>query len=233
MDLATLRRTILGRYGRSPYAGEDELFPREQMHYLINAAHRTLAERALCYRQTQTYTLPAASGGVSTVSLDCNVIEIIPDRCRFLNGSTWVTLSAVDESDVVRTQGAIDSAGTGTPIAYWLQRGEALDAVVQALVYPGIASQVSNGFKCDVYVYPSLMSAETDTPAIQPAEHPAIVALCCAELARTDASRGRPDAPVQMWEAEARRALDTLSGRVRRQTRPARRTIRMPAGRRW
>lgn len=212
MTLAQLRKRALGRYGLTgAYLGaEDSLFPLPLVADVLNEKHRALAEWTRCYRETQTYTIPVSSSGLSTVSLNCNLIEIVPGTVRAYQGSVWGDLLPQAEYAQRGTYGPFEQLSTGTALYYYPRVGSAVGGQRVLELAPGVTTAITNGLKLDAYVYPGNLTAETDAPALQVAEHPVLLKLCCWALAEIELSRGRADAPLAYWQAEAMREAEEL-----------------------
>lgn len=228
MKLSTIRMQALTRYGNTAarYGTEDELFPRAVMHDLINEAHRWLAEQTLCYRLRDEYDLPLGSGGKSSVALDCNVICLDDFTLRIQYGGTWRTLEYVDEEELYDTFDALEQTSNGVPQYYYLRMGSAIDAQQYLELYPGSDTAVTSGVRVEAYIYPALMSAETDSPALQPGYHPKLIPAICWKMAEMDLSRGVRDAPVLYWKGEAQQAAQELKDLIDLAKRPEPRRVR-------
>lgn len=207
MNLSVLRKRAKGLYGLA-YADtpEDPFFTTSHMTDLVNAAHFELAKAALCYRQRQVYNLPVASSGRSSVSLACNVIEVRErageSGVAGLIGGQWRDIKRILESEANRQFGIARLRASGEPTHYYTHLSDAVDSVrIMELVSPA-AVAVTSGLEVDCYIYPTAMSADTDAPAIQLAEHELLLPGVVKRMCLADIGRNR-DAPLDLWERRA------------------------------
>ncbi len=223
-----------GRMGLDTWA-ESEFFPRALMYQFFNQSHRALATEARLYQQTQTYDVPiaAANVGYSLVALDCNVIDILPRTVDYLDGSTWRQLHEVQKEEAEDPY-TLRNSGSGGPVIFWRQLGDALDAQINLGVYPAPASAVTNGLKVRAVVAPSAASADTDTPALQVAWHEWILPGMCRRMSERLHAAGAAGAPalLQYWTRQeeaahlaARNKMSRLAGTGRRVRVPFRSTV--------
>ena len=222
-NLAALRQICRARYGGSRWNDEDALWNQVVLNDCVNEAHRDLAQRLLVYRQTQTYNITASDG---IVELDCNVIEILPNTVEISLSSHWRRLTHVPEERLLYGYGSFREITDTDPWAYWLQAGDTFEQHRLLRLFPEPQTTVSSGLKLDAFIYPADMTADTHTPALQPAEHRHLIPLVCLRMAELDLSRGRQDAPVAYWRQQAEEALTTLKRTLTRFRRPGPRMIR-------
>lgn len=217
MTLAELRRGALLRYGLNPYEGEDAVLLLPLVNDLVNEAHRWAAREAKLYRRTFTVNLPAASAGVSTVSLNESIIEVDQTYrgVHALDGSTWRELAYRPEAELVDLYGPLPNAGTGTPHSYFFTTGYQDSLQRQLIVYPGPAAEVTNGLQYPAWVYPDAMTAETDRPELPVGEHDLLLPIICWKIAEVLANRGEA-APVAWWLQAAEEAKTDLKQRMER-----------------
>lgn len=216
--LSQLRQDLKATYGLAYDTVNDAKFSDAILNLALNDAHRTVAERTRCYRQRQVYDIPAAVHGVSSVPIECATIRIDDYSVEaYLNGS-WIQLPIAAESDVRREYGALEALPSGTPQIAYLRHGEALDAQVVLDLVPGVATAITNGLVVQAYIWPGLMSADTDTPSLQVGLHRHLRTVAAWELARLDQASGRADAPVATWAREAELALREVGRLVEMQT---------------
>jgi hypothetical protein len=77
--------------------------------------------------------------------------------------------------------------------------------------------------------YPADLSADTDRPALDTSEHDRLIPAICWGMAELERSRGRGDAPVEYWQAQAADKALELFEIIRRGTREAPRTAQVGA----
>jgi hypothetical protein len=212
MQLSEILNVARGRYGLDRFGDEDPLLNDVILTDLANEKHRWLAAETLCYRATKTHDLPVMANGLSTVGLDCLVIQPVePMNVRVNYDGAWQRLEHCEQEELIRCHGPLENEPAGTPRYYYHRLGTSLDNQRIIEVFPGVAAQVDGGFKIDCYVYPSLMSADTATPAISPAEHTRLIPAICWGMAEVQFSRGQASAAlVSYWEAQARQAAAEL-----------------------
>jgi hypothetical protein len=229
MDLAGLRRSARARYGLEYSGAEDAVFTGPLLNELINEAHRELAAASLCYRQTQLYDLPLGAGGVSTVALECNVIEIDPRSVRVRAGGRWRRVGRVEEAQALYDRGPLRETANGAPSLFYLRTGDALDAHRVLEFAPGARAATPGGVELAAYIYPAPMSEDSHAPALQPAEHTKLLPFICWKMAEHEAGRGRRDAPVGYWRSRAEEAATELKRLIERFRRPGPREVRIRA----
>jgi hypothetical protein len=79
------------------------------------------------------------------------------------------------------------------------------------------------------WVYPSELIADSDRPALDSSEHDRLIPAICWGMAELERSRGRGDAPVEYWQAQAADKALELFEVIRRGTREAPRTAQVGA----
>lgn len=225
MNLDTMRKVALGNYGVSRFGDEDPLWNYHVLNDIINREHKWLAERVRCYRQTQTYDITADT---SYVNLECNVIDLDPEKVRAYVSAEWRELTLVAEEDLRRSYGPLENQDSGDPLYYYLRLGDAVEAQRVLEMFPTPQTTALNGLKVAAYIYPADLSADTDAPALQVAEHNHLIPCICRGMAEVDLNRGRPDAPalVAHWTARAERAAEDLKRIMERAARPGIRRVR-------
>lgn len=206
MNLQDLRRKALGRYGNiEGYLGdEDSRFPLPLLSDVLNQSHRRIAELIRCYRESQSYDVPLVSNGLCTVLLNCNVIEVIDGTVRFNSDGTWLNLNPQAEQ-AERSFGPFEGRSDSTPFYYYLRVGAAVGGQRVLEIYPGGAA-VTDGLKLDAYIYPGNMTATTDAPSLQVAEHPVLLTACCQALAEIEGNVGK----WQLWSAKLDAEIEDL-----------------------
>lgn len=236
-NLKDLRRLCLGQYGNlaGRFGDEDAEFPMALLADWLNDEHRQLARATWLYRETQTYNLPVASGGVSTVNLDCNIIVIVPDQVRALIGGVWRLLYPTEEDRELHASGPFEEWDSSEPTRYFLRTGAALDAHRQMVILPGATTAVTNGVKVDAYIYPALMTAETHAPAMQPAEQSALIYRVNKRMAESQLAKGVQSAGglASYFGAEAARQEAELKEVLGLSRRTGPRRIRATYDRAW
>lgn len=196
------------------------------MNDIFNDAHRWMAAETLCYRQKQLYTLPLGVSGRSTVALDCSIIEIVNYTVQAKIGGVWRSLDYCDESELVADHGPLNEVPNSDPECYYLRLGDALDQQRILEAFPGATAAVANGLELHAYVYPSLFTQDTDTPALGPAEHTRLISVMCWLMAELERSRNRPDAPVDHWYARAQEDAEKLRAIIDENRRNSPRRVR-------
>jgi hypothetical protein len=214
LNLQDLRRAALGRLGKtSAYFGEEDRdFPLPLLTEALTERHRKIAELTRCYRESQVYDLPQSSSGVSLVSLDCNVIEILPDTVHWLNGTAWTQLDPYAEGLQRWSDAPFEGRADGTPATFYTAVGSTVGGQRQLVISPGVSAAVTNGLRLDAYVYPGVFSATTDAAALQVAEHPILVTAAVVACAEIMLGRGEAAAVnlLQYWGAKYERELGDL-----------------------
>lgn len=234
MDLSMLRQVAKGRYGLDRSTGEDSLFTNPVLNDLINEKHRWFASVALCYYKHNFST--ALVSGQSGYAGDPSVIEIDPKTVRVQSATnTYAPLPLRLYSSLVSEWGALEGKATGLPTCFWMRAGGSGDTndqsrVIEVYPVPG-ASQVGASFKLwyGGWHYPVDLAADTDRPLLPAHEHDRLIPAICWGMAELERSRGRGDAPVEYWQAQAQDKALELFEIIRRGTREAPRTAQVGA----
>lgn len=209
MNLGQMIQTARGRYGDSRYAVESELLPHPVMVDLANEAHRWLAEEVRCYRQKQEYNLPLGADGLSTVSLQCNVIAPVKRSLRIKVGSDWRAVELISEDEAWSRYELFDNLANATPVAGFMRLGTAFDAQRVLELVPGSDTAVTSGVRTWADIYPARMTEDTHVPALQPAEHDRLIPVMCWKMAERVRESGRPADPLY-WQRLAFQAATDL-----------------------
>jgi hypothetical protein len=227
MNTGMMMKRALGMYGRDRFGSEDAQFNRAILLDLINKEHRDLAARTYCYYQKHTENVPQGSGGLSTVVLDCNVIEIDAYSVRFLNGSTWAKLDYLTEEDLIR-DGPYENTTNGTPHSFFLRTGDTVEQNRVLELYPGASAAVTNGVRFGAYIYPAAITADTTGLGIQPAEHYGFLDCLCRAMAQLDLNAGGDGAAARLayWEGKAEDWISRFALTIRRNRQDDTRKIR-------
>ena len=228
MNIGEMMKRGLGLYGRDRFGSEDEQFNRAILVDLINKEHRDLAARTYCYYQRHTENVPVGSAGLSTIALDCNVIEIDAYSVRYLNGSNWDELTYVSEEHILRAWGPYENEPSGTPHSFFLRTGATVDQNRILELYPGASAAVSNGVRFGAYIYPQALTADTDGVGIQPGEHYGFLNCLCRAMAQLDLNSGGDGAAERLayWERKAEDWIGSFGLIIRRNRQNDTRKIR-------
>jgi hypothetical protein len=227
----------LSRYGSlsGRFGAEDAEFPMPVMADFINDAHRKVAERTRCYRTAFTENLPLGSGGKSTVSLDCNIIDIVPESVEISYASEWRSLANESQHTLTTCLGPLRQLSNGTPQWYFTRVGSALDAQRVMEIVPGSDTAVTSGVRFEAYIYPALLTAETHAFALQPAENEPVLYGVCRRMAEVQLAKGRQDAVrlVQYFGGKEDEEIRRLSAIIAEAKHPGNREIRYDASSDW
>lgn len=231
MTLATLRLRAKADYGLQYSSTEDPIFGVPRMNAWVNEAHQQLAEACKLYRETITTNLPIASGGVSTVSIDTDAIEVDAEKVLVLDGSTWIQVDLADEDIHRRVTGPMENSSTTTiPTQFWFRTSNTASSHRQLVFWPGATAAITNGLKYDAWVLPSDLSSDSSEPVFAPsALRVHLIPLVCLKMAIHEAGMGRSDAPVSLWEMKSREAIQAVKENHERFRSPGARSAHLRA----
>lgn len=234
MDLQTIRATALRRYGLDGSV-EDDLFNNTVMKEIINEKHKWFAGTTLCYQEEIEVV------GTSLINnndqwylvLDDDVIEILPLSLRVIDGSTWRRVVPRYYHSLLQQYTTLESVARGVPTSFYVRPGIAAASNRMLGLLPGpnttIAALATEAFRYLAYVYPPDLSSDTDAPPLPSNEHHRLIPAVCWGMAELEATRGRTDAPVQLWLDRAVAAAEELAEIIRRGTRELPRTASVGA----
>ncbi len=224
-QLSDLRQQVKALYGLAFTTVEDPKFTDVILNMAINEAHRMIAGQALCYRKRFILDVPAISHGVSSVPLDCSIIRIDDYSVQVYLAGAWSLVQMRSEPQTLRALGDAPENWTGNnPCIGYLRHGESLDAQIYLDLAPGVAAGITGGLIVQGYIYPDLMTNDTDTPSIPPGLHLQLAKMAVYELAKIDVASGISPAAIAIWKKqsddaliEVRRVLQgQITGNIRR-----------------
>lgn len=229
MTLAQLRRRAASDYGLPFTNASDPVFGVNRLNGFINEAHQDLAIKCLMYRETITANLPIASGGISSLTLDADAFDVDPEKVRVLNGSDYQQVTLADEDIVNRISGPLENTSTSTvPSYFWMRTVNTADEYRKMILWPGATAAITNGIKYDAYVLPADMTSDSAEPTFSPdVLHVHLIPLVCFRMAVFEASRGRPNAPVELWRYKAEESVRLVKENLDRFNTPGPRQARI------
>lgn len=225
LTLANVRRTSKSRYGLPYSTAEDPVFTDAMMLEIINQAYSWFAGATLCCydRDILKRITNDASSGTAEYALDSTVIK--PDHRTF-----WITyytgsgpytitrsrLAARSYPDLVEQYGTpIESVTAGVPLYFFLHGGTASGASKNITLVPtpnGLKNSSGTytaddtiSFHYSAWVYPAELTSDSDNLMLDEPDVYRLVPAICWHMAMFEASRGRNDAPVNMWAETALR----------------------------
>lgn len=216
MDLSTLRKTAKGYYGLAFSTAADDEFPDDVLNVLTNDAHKWVVEIARPYYGEITANI---SAGTSTVNLDPTVLELDFHTVRINLNSTWLTLQARTQRDLTEQYGPLNNLAQGDTVWFYVRGGSAAGAGQVLELVPKPDETVASGLKYKAWTYPADLSGDSDTPALQAAQHHRLIPAICWKMALLQQSRGRENAPVATWYEAALREAKALADIIRLQVR--------------
>lgn len=223
--LTQVRQIARGMYGLEYSSTEDQLYSDPFLNKLVNKAHHWFAGVTGCYWNdalSQALTTSQASYALSGLVIEPNVRSF-----RLKVSTTYTRLPVRAYESLLEQYGALEGIAAGTPLYVYLRPGTANAAVQKFELYPppNAANGTANG---TVYyaatVYPSELTSDSDTFPLDDPNLYRLIPAICWEMANFDASRGRPDAPVNLWAQKALAEAVELQRIIRMSTREWRRT---------
>jgi len=231
MTLAQLIRLAKARYGQSYSNAEDGAFTQPFMIELFNEAQNWVASIA---RPHFNPDIVVTWSAVSTYDdwvkeVSNRVIEILPASVRWkrtTGQATWSRVAQRYYESLVEEYGPLEDVAQVTqPLYFFLYTGgefnETAEAAVPGSSNPGRKIRLVPGpsavgsLKFAGWTYPTQLTATTERPDLQESEHYRYIPVMCMKMAEFDASRGRSDAPVDLWTARAIESTEELKTMIR------------------
>jgi hypothetical protein len=209
-------------------ATEDDLFKDAVMLDALNGAHKAFAALARPYMAEITVNLAAST---VMVALPDTVIEVDQSSVRVRAGTgaldtsgAWTRLTFKQRRSLIGENGAPEAwtALATAPTNFFVMPGATNDAIRKIGVYPPattgfLGSPVgTNNLRMDAWVYPSDLALADASLPLSDHEQWRLVPWICKQMAQLERSRGRPDAPVEMWERDADKVALELRDIIRR-----------------
>lgn len=188
------------------------------------------------------------AGGSGDGADQSRVIELCPAPAASTPATTTISDSdGIEASDVTFGVTSVASLGRGCLIE--VESEQMLVTAVNAATSPPTVSVVrgyagttavdhDNGSAVTwnlhnliygAWHYPVDLEADDDRPALDASEHDRLIPAICWGMAELEQSRGRADAPVAYWQAQAQDKALELFEIIRRGTREAPRTAQVGA----
>lgn len=220
LTLANVRRTSKSRYGLPYSTAEDPVFTDAMMLEIINQAYSWFAGATLCC-YTRDMTPLNLTMGTSEYALGGTVIK--PDHRTFwmryyTAGPVQVRarLAARSYPDLVEQYGTpIESVTAGVPLYFFIHGGTASGSSKNITLVPSPSGLLNSAgadtvdatrsIHYSAWVYPAELTSDSDNLMLDEPDVYRLVPAICWHMAMFEASRGRNDAPVNMWAETALR----------------------------
>lgn len=221
LTLANVRRTAKSRYGLPYSTSEDPRFTDAMMLELINQAYAWFAAETLCcYDRDLTINLV---NGTREYALDPTVIylDVRTVSMQYYVAGPTIThkrLAYRTYADVIEQYNApledTTTIASGVPLYFLHHQGKTSGNAKQITLVPA-PSGLLNSAGADVtdstriiryaaYVYPAELTSDSDNLAFDEPDVYRFIPAVCWHMAMHEASLGRADAPVALWERAAR-----------------------------
>lgn len=196
----------------------------------VNEILREFALKAGGFREEFTVNLPTTAA----VALSPRVIRILDDTLRIDydgDGIFEIAPQLVPEQTLRKWFGVLETADAGTPAYFYMQRGSTAESMVNLVLYPRSDTAQTSGIKLAARTTPAAITTGTDSLPLQEGEEPYLIPGICLALAETELSRGRKDAPIELWERRWEQAKTDYTDFVEDTTRVGRRVVQyLPDG---
>jgi hypothetical protein len=229
MTLANLRQLARGQYGLEYSITEDQLFIDSFLNKLINKAHHQFAAMSECYYNPSVALLAQSAPAANVPAVYTLGTTVIRADERTFQwklsagaASTWARLPHRHHYSLLEQHGPFEALLQGTPTGFYLHAGAADGAGRRVTLVPSPSASFDLMFSA--WVYPAEMTVDGDMPELQDAEVYRLVSWICWEMAQFERSRGRTDAPVEMFAEKAIREAVELQRIIRYGTREFTRT---------
>ncbi len=227
MTLDTLRQVTRNRYGLALGATADDLYTDAMLTSIINQAIRLICQKTFClYQAAKSISLV---NGTQTYALGTDVL--LEDESTFVYtlASTYTRLKPRRQESLLEQYGPFQSvAAAATLGGFFCHAGYQDNNQRMVTIIP--APNASGTLKFNAWIYPTDLSANSDTPELADGDQDIIHTVACWKLAEFDLSRGREGAQgIEVWAKEAMEGIDSLRARLMStMTRPLPRSLREP-----
>lgn len=221
MTVAEHRDRALREYGLRGTGAEDGQFTHPQMREIISQAATWLVKESKCLQARRTGDVVA---GQDFVELEPDVFDFAPDRAVVYHGGQWQPLTFHAPEYLAATYGLLENASQGLPHSCWGALSETGQRRLHLFPTPNYSQTA--GVRLQAFIDAPRLTDDGQTPALPATEDDALLPVILWRLAVTDRARGRQDAPVEYYFAEARRAALDLRQRTQRHRNPGTRRVR-------
>jgi hypothetical protein len=189
-------------YGLEYSDTEDRQFVNLFLNACVNRAHFWLAGVTKCY-ENDALSLSLITGQ-QEYSLDASVIEPQVRTFRYVptGSSTYVRLPFCLYESFLDKYVALENVAAGTPVGFAIRAGDPDAPTKKIFVVPALNS--AGTLKYGAWVYPSLLVNDNDPINLPDPDVQRLYSAVCWQMANYEASRGRPDAPVELWAGKSR-----------------------------
>lgn len=240
--------------GQSGYAGNARVIEIDPKTVLLQTAANAFAPLPLRLYPSlvsERGALQALANGTPSAfwmragaeSDQSRIIELSPAPNTSTAGAGTTITEPLSATDTVITVNAATGINRGTVLTIdsekmlvisvstlqvTVQRGHSATAATPHVDNATVSWNLHN-LVYGAWVYPPELSADTDRPALDASEHDRLIPAICWGMAELERSRGRQDAPVEYWQAQAADKALELFEVIRRGTREAPRTAQVGA----
>jgi len=209
---------------------EDAVLVHPLLYDRVNECLQRMAEGTSAFEQEFQADLPVGSGiGLSSPIVCSNLLYDIVDgtlRIDYDGSSQWLfEVYLQDDHELRERFGPLEVVGNGTPLYYYVNRGSGAASMFNLFLFPASDRAVTGGVRFRGSVYPPPITGPTDTLWLQKGEERFLIAGIALGMAEAEASRGRKDAPLALWDKRWEEGLDQFYTVVRQNVQGTRRKI--------
>lgn len=203
--LANARQEVRGLYGLTYSTAEDSLFANSFLTTLINKSYYWLAGVTRCFHKRDLKA--ALTSGQATYELDERLIQSVANSFRYnltVVGTTWEPLGLRLYTSVMQQYGALENVPSGPTKGYVILPSDGGHTTRTVLLVPAPLFATGTGeLRYSGWVYPEALVNDDDPIQLSDPDCFRLYAASAWQLAMFERSRGRPDAPVELWQQQA------------------------------